>query len=177
MTGQENRALSERLALLADDAGMPGELVWEKHDQCDRLHAPFYYIKDDAVSTTGRYCGTCYQEYGNADGYRVPETDAEIEAVRSVFREHPDGFVQRRAKDLTNPTHLLPLVQTWQDTSSSHVLLVEPAFYRAKSDGLWDGELKVSYLLHEEEYPGTGQSWGEALASAFAAVIEAQKGA
>ena len=66
MTGQENRALSERLALLADDAGMPGELVWEKHDQCDRLHAPFYYIKDDAVGTTGRYCGTCYQEYGNA---------------------------------------------------------------------------------------------------------------
>jgi len=33
--------------------------------------------------------------------------------VRHICRDHPDGFMRRMPKDLTDPTSLLPLVKAW----------------------------------------------------------------
>ena len=171
MTDQEKRALSERLATLAETAGLPTELVWEKHDRCERRHEPFYYIKDDAVVHEGRYCGQCYQEYGNADGYRMPETDEEKAVIRRVFADHPDGFVQKRARDLTNPTCLLPLAEAYFEQPHA---AIDWEWYRAK-DG-WLVYVIDRVRNEDAQFHGVGSTIPEALAQALCAAMEAEKG-
>ena len=114
MTDQEKHDLSERLARLAEAAGLPGTLLWEPEDRCDRRHPPSWYITDHTVDPGGCYCGQCYEEYSHSQGYQAPETEADVEAMRHVLREHPDGWVRRQPKDLTDPTHLLPLSEAWR---------------------------------------------------------------
>lgn len=162
---------NEVIARWLDGHGHPA-LAWGRHDQCARRHEPLYYLKDDAVGTTGCYCGQCYQDYGTAEGYRVPETDAEIEAVRRVFREHPDGFMQKRPLDFLDPVHLLPAVEVWMQGKSGESVLelwVDVNHERAAvSTKITVGDEMVAFQ--------SSSSLAGALRKALIAAIAAEKG-
>lgn len=86
MTDQDKRELSLRIATLAEQAGLAGELVWERAWECPAGHV-----------MSGRAVNDTCLHY-----------DEESRQVCGQDVRH-----SRIALDLTTSTHLLPLLEAW----------------------------------------------------------------
>lgn len=187
MTDPEKRDLSLRMATLAEQAGLPGELVWEAAEECSQGHP----TKEDGVqiSTISDICPECEKDWAYAHEEHTWTERALSDALgkfRQLIIDRPDEVekyrIGRQPHYLTRPDYLLPLVEAWQEAQK--ILIMRLNFGRADLDGQWRG-----YIIcvmeprdresdaEERDYPGYGQSWGEAIAVALAAVLEAEKGA
>ena len=123
MTDTERRALSERIATLAEQAGLPSELVWEAAETCPQGHSNRDIECGDIELTTGDLCRECWREKWRDPRLDACQTDAEIDAVvdeewaaYDQFDDpafHPEWRIGREAKDFTDPTNLLPVVKAW----------------------------------------------------------------
>ena len=94
MTDQEKRALSERLATLAEAQGLPTELVRGDVYECSAGH-PTSAV-DVGWHGGSLKCAWFVDIYGRPN----QRCNKKLQAV---------------PRDLTNPTHLLPLVEAWRD--------------------------------------------------------------
>ena len=167
MTDQEKRALSERLATLAEAAGLPTAWVWDY--QCELRHAhPLWVLEGDNGVL---YCGTCYEnEVGR--GYSVPTTVEEASAMRDVVNAHPAWRISKQSKDLTNPTHLLPLVEAYLEHPHA---AIDWEWYRVKEG--WLVYFIDRVRDEDKQWKGVGATIPEAVAQALAEAMEAEKGA
>ena len=144
MTDQEmKRALSERLARLSEQAGLPTELVGQAHWRCPEGHLP-----DGWLGTIHKpLCG-----YGD---------DPHIACLKPIERV-------LMPFDLTNPTHLLPLVEAWLAKDSDR------EWASKYHDGEW-----IAWVKDLPRYPEPGSDPDRTVAEAQAlcAAMEAEKGA
>lgn len=199
MTSSEQQALSERIAALAEAAGLPSELVWAPAETCPQGHENYHEVyihggasthwEENAPWQPGDLCQPCMIDATPRLRHMALNGDladacqlAEILAKehRDDPGYHPEWRIGRQAKDLLNPAHLLPLVEAWrlQELPESEKKLTARywAMDSAKA-GIGDGmacavvsnEFRHVWAWNEET------PW-EALAQAFLAALEATKG-
>lgn len=151
MTDQEKQSLSERIATLAEAAGIDGALLWSR----DTAHCPDGHV--------GRaHWSACLHE--------IPRPGLTMACAKPL---------QADALDMTDPAVLLAVVEAWQEVQ--RMLIVRMDFGRTDQ---WRGYLHICIplpegresLAEDHDYPGYGQSWGEAAAQALRAALEAEKG-
>lgn len=154
------------IACFLDEHGHP-ELAWEPAKTCPQGHINYRRQMIDQI------CEACIQQmWDEREGHR--EQFASITEVANFMVRQPaivtrQWRIQAVPKDFTQPAPLLSAAQAFQD--STKTIIMEPAFYRTKSDGLWDGELKLLRRFDEVEFRGDGESWGHAFRAALAAAI------
>ncbi len=105
MTDTERRALSERIAILAEHAGLSAELLWEAAETCPQGHE-----NEDGI--IGEICYMCtVDENIIPDSYWPASRAYRAHEWRTDW--HPEWRIGKQAKDLTDPSNLLPLVKAW----------------------------------------------------------------
>lgn len=174
MTDQEKHALSEKIAKLAEAQGINPALLWEVADVCPQSH--LNWDGEDKIVGMGERCAYCESEWWNTH-LDLDDEDA-IHLLNDPAFES-QMFMGRQAKDLTDPAILLLVVEAWKE--AQHLLVVRLAF--GKTDQ-WRGYLQVDIpsrerwgsLVESHDYPGYGQSWGEAVAQAVCLALESERG-
>lgn len=106
MTDTARRALSERIATLAEAAGLPSALVWEAAEYCPQGH-------DNEGGSIGEICYVCITDWDI-----VPDSYWSASRLYRAYEWmppwHPEWRIGRVAKDLTDPANLLTVVEAWR---------------------------------------------------------------
>ena len=146
MTDAERHALSERIATLAEQAGLPKQLLWDPAAQCPQGH------RNNTRQGINCICDKCVyhrwkeQDWNNGQFMSIKNMIRYMEAVpNSVGQQWRIG---KEAKDFTNPTYLYPLVQAWIDGDPAYRYIVIRWDFGL---GEWECVMK-----------GTQNSWGVA---------------
>jgi hypothetical protein len=184
MTDTERVALSERIATLAEAAGLPADLLWKVATKCPQGHKNYHMVYIHGGSSTnweenkrwrtGDLCPTCIidgteglQLLDLEDAYAIAESKAEEHRAYPDY--HPEWRIGRKVKDLTDPANLLAVVEAWrmQKTRRSWALY---------SQIDWDGGPTVVPLADisnecDEQSEADGETPWEALALAFAEAL------
>lgn len=124
MTDQEKTDLSERIAILAESAGLSAELLWEAAETCPQGHSTRDIECGYVELSVGDLCRECWTEEWRNPRLEVCETDAEIHAVMDEERAalhqfkdptfHPEWRIGKVAKDFADPANLLAVVEAWR---------------------------------------------------------------
>ena len=138
MTDAEKRDLSERLARLAEAAGLPAELVRSP----DTAHCPEGHMGKP-------HWPACLHE--------IPRPGLTMACAKPL---HADPL------DLTNPTHLLPLVEAWLAKDSDR------EWASKYHDGEW-----IAWVKDLPRYPEPGSDPDRTVAEALTlcAAMEAER--
>lgn len=181
MTISERRSLSERIATLAEQAGLPSELVWEAAETCPQGHSNRDMECGYIDLEIGGLCRECWTEEWRNPRLEMCETDTEIDAVVDeemaaypLFGDpafHPEGRIGKQAKDFTDPANLLAIVE--------HLRLVVEMVPR--KDATWsvgtdDGSSPRDDFLGRGRTHAIREAWALSLAEALKA-LEQEKGA
>lgn len=147
MTDPEKRALSERLARLAEAAGLPTELVYLQYWECSDGHI-------NPVKFEPMYC---FQ----ALPHTVNNTVSCRKAVYPVMIP----------RDLTDPAVLLPLVEAYFEHPHA---AIDWEWYRVKEG--WLVYFIDAVRNEDRQWNGVGATIPEAIAQALCAAMESEKG-
>lgn len=114
MTDQDKRTLSERIATLAEAAGIAPELLWEPAETCPQGHP--------APSSTHKVGTLCYR--CALEGFRSEDlvdgksyTDYQYQIWQHQYNPdyHPEWRIQPVPKDFTKPGNLEPFAERLLD--------------------------------------------------------------
>lgn len=190
MSDNEKQDLSTRIATLAEAADLPPSLLWEPAKTCPQGHRNYHAVyihggasthwEQNAPWQPGDLCLTCLIEempglrmLDLEDAYQVAASMAEVHRDNPDY--HPEWRIDRVAKDLTDLASLLAVVEAWR---------------QQKPWRSWSMDSQVDYATQpmptlpyavignerNEDFKTEGDTPGEALARAFAAVLEQEKG-
>lgn len=185
MTSSEQQALSERVATLAEAAGLPKELLWEPAETCPQGHSNRDIECGDIELTIGDLCRECWTEEWRNPRLEMCETDAEIDAVVDeemaaypLFNDpafYPEWRIGRVAKDLTDLTSLLAVVEAWRQQKPLRSWSIDSQVDYATQP---IPTLPYAVIGNErnEDFETDGETPWEALALAFAEALEREKG-
>lgn len=168
MTSSEQQALSERVATLAEAAGLPKELLWEPAETCPQGHK----IVDGRV---GEICYSCRPNWKIVpDSYWVAAK--ECRELDWMPDWHPEWRIGRVAKDFRDPMSLLAVVEVWRTQRPMRSWSVDSQVDYASPD-----TPTLPYATigngHCEYFETDGETPWEALALAFVEALEREKGA
>lgn len=108
MTDEEKRTLSERIATLAEAAGLPSELLWEMAGTCPQGHPNSF------GTGIGDLCPACLSPFmGPLEDSMYAVHWEELRKHHANPSWHPEWRIGKQTKDLTTPENLLPLVKEW----------------------------------------------------------------
>ena len=133
MTDQDKRDLSERIAVAAEAAGLPAELLWDTAKRCPVMHDQQMAVEDYAIDCTDDWiddwgwqiqalCLSCITNDAELmEPFSMYHTSYHLyDGARKIREEHnhdvawhPEWRIGRVAKDFTDPTNLLPVVKAW----------------------------------------------------------------
>ena len=170
MTDIERRALSERIATLAEQAGLPSALLWEP--RCPQGHEDVYGVD------SGGFCPDCAKAWFGSSTELVGTTWLqmwqEMKHQHANLAWHPEWRIGRVAKDLTDPTSLLAVVEAWRAQKLPENKLY-PRYWAIDSakDVVEEG-MACAVVVNEfnREYAWDAETPWEALAQAFAEALE-----
>lgn len=171
MTDTERRDLSERIATLAEAAGLSSELVWEAAETCPQGHSN----RTGRTQGTATLCVICLYRHYVDEGYPHPIRRAleQCQTFNSDPEYHPEWRIGRKVKDLTDPTSLLPLVEAWRAQRRWRGWSV----YTPVAGMFPDIEQATAIVVNtSRHFEAVGETPWEALALAFAEALEVQKG-
>ena len=162
MTEEEKMQLSLRIATAAEKAGLPADLVWEAAEKCPQGH-------DNILGTiAGNLCLTCLEKWLGPKTafvtYRLRWD--ELEAQHDNPDWHPEWRIGKQAKDLTNPSHILPVVEAWLAKDSDR------EWASKYHDGEW-----IAWVKDLPRYPEPGSDPDRTVAEALTlcAAMEAER--
>jgi len=195
MTNPEKRALSLRIATLAEELGLPEELVWEAAETCPAGHDNRDLHHDDVVHDTGEMCRRCWDEQwreprrnalmeqGTLATDAIAQVDLYEEALGALYEDtkfRPEWRIGKQAKDLTRPEYLLPLVEAWRSQRkgrSWRVLSPYQSMDRTPPDvDSYAPAHAAVFTDHRTAHDRSETDPWEALAYAFAEALEVEKG-
>lgn len=105
MTDQEKHDLNTRIATLAETAGVDGELLWESAKKCPQGHSTLGYL-------IGERCDECVTSWWGLN--RHGADDAVLTALLKDDTFHPEWRLGRVAKDFTDATPLIEVLEAWR---------------------------------------------------------------
>ena len=164
MTSNEQQALSERIATIAEAIGLPGTLLWDPAQTCPQGHENWDVECGGPDAYIDELCWECRKEH------------PEITATQYYdLTYHPEWRIGRQAKDFTNPVHLFPLIEAWRTQGEA-----------AGKDRYWMVASQMPALLPqhppvlptadivdgETRWEGTGDTPWESLAQAVLAMLD-----
>lgn len=162
MTDQEKQELSEKIATLAEQAGITSALLWEAAETCPQGH-------DSYGEAVGQVCMVCV--------FRATPRIKEEYIMHQFLEGHPDAHPEwrfgRQAKDMTNPAVLLPVVEAW----IYQAMRQRDEYIEWQSlIGQWRAEFSTLTAYGWVEFEGTDPNRTVAEARAFALILDAEKG-
>ena len=185
MADKTNDLLAEAL-----DASGLGKYIWDPAPACPQGHEQWSFDYETRTVSwycqPGEVCFACIEEAydglphidrmnirGGMDRYR------ELVAIRDAFgpADHPEWRIGRVGRDLSDPTHVLLVLEAFADAHKNKILDVAPHFHRNTQKRGWEGVLELRVTspsgLHEatKEFEGSGSSWGHAVCDALVSVV------
>ncbi len=178
---------NDRLAEVLDACGL-GKYAWEPAPACPQGHEQWSFdYETRTVSWScqpGEVCLACVEEAydglphidrmnirGGMDCYR------ELTAIRDSFgpAEHPEWRIGRVARNLSNPTNVLLVLEAFAD--ARQIIDVAPHFHRNTEKRLWEGSLELYASTPSgreavtREFEGSGATWGHAVLDALVSAV------
>lgn len=184
MTNEDKKALSLKIATLAEAQGIDPALLWEAAEECPQGHDNRSWCDDDVTYGIGELCLLCWNTYWVDPRVKlmaeVPFSTSlnkvygKEEALGPLYDDpafHPEWRIGRRPRDLTHPGLLLPVVEAW---------IAQAMRYRnVIIEWLRDvGQWRVEFLIITQADGWTAVDPDRTIAEAQAlcATLEAEKG-
>lgn len=102
MTDADKQMLSEKIATLAEMAGIDGELLWEMAKECPQGH------KLSRIISKGTHTDLCWD---CVVGSSVKAAELTANILNPIW--HPEWRISHQARDMTDPAVLVSLVKEW----------------------------------------------------------------
>lgn len=162
MTDAEQRALSGRIATLAEQAGLPSALLWDPASRCPQGHP------NTEGTTVGDLCVSClYHWLGPREEQVLYNLRLdELGDHHENSNWHPEWRVGRQAKNISSPANLMELVVEWQ---RQHPLR---SWTVGAPEGFLDDFIPRLSYARVGDCEADGETPWEALALAFAEALE-----